>query len=74
MRNTLNKIQEEYGSVEECVKKLGFMTADGIEELRRNLIVDESATGPVDWREHEKLVVKEEEEPSPEELKPSSTS
>lgn len=72
MFNTLKQIREEYGSVEACVLQLGLLTADGIERLRRNLIVDASTTEAVDWRDHAELVVKEEEEAS-KKPKPSST-
>lgn len=36
----LDWIRETYGSVEQCVIDLGLLTADGIEQLRRNLVVD----------------------------------
>lgn len=36
----LQWIRETYGSVEKCVIDLGLLTADGVEQLRRNLIVD----------------------------------
>lgn len=36
----LGWIRETYGSVEQCVIDLELLTADGIEQLRRNLVVD----------------------------------
>lgn len=54
---TLAKIREIWGSVEQCVQALGFLTAAQIEQLRANLIVD-VAPGEtlIDWRSHVTLV------------------
>lgn len=69
MLKTLTHIREEYGgSVYACVLELGLLTTEGIEKLRRNIIVDVSDTGVVDWKNHAELVFEEEENPSPEEL------
>ena len=53
--------------------KLRLLTREGIQSLRRNLIVDSSSTEAIDWREHAELVWEEEENPSPEELNPFHT-
>ncbi|KAI0395191.1 tyrosine phosphatase [Xylariaceae sp. FL0594] len=58
MQETLNYIRAEYGSVEECVLKLGILTPEGIAQLRKNLIVEADEDDAVQWREHAKLVSK----------------
>lgn len=74
MLKTLTHIRKEYGgSIEACVLKLRLLTREGIQSLRRNLIVDSSSTEAIDWREHAELVWEEEENPSPEELNPFHT-
>jgi hypothetical protein len=57
MLGTLKLIRETWGSVEECVIQLGLLPAEGVEQLRRNLIMDTSSGGVVDWRQHAKLVL-----------------
>ncbi|KAK8067854.1 Tyrosine-protein phosphatase [Apiospora saccharicola] len=42
MQVHLNWIRENYGSVEKCVVDLGIITTEGIAQLKRNLIVDET--------------------------------
>ncbi|KAI1865169.1 hypothetical protein JX265_008216 [Neoarthrinium moseri] len=59
MTGTLNKIREIWGSVEQCVIDLNLLDEAGIEQLRRNLIIEEAeARGTNDWQSHAKLVVK----------------
>ncbi|KAK6856997.1 tyrosine phosphatase [Apiospora arundinis] len=43
MQVHLNWIRENYGSMEKCVVDLGLITPEGIEQLRKNLIVDKTA-------------------------------
>ncbi|KAK8070826.1 hypothetical protein PG997_011029 [Apiospora hydei] len=42
MQVHLNWIRDNYGSVEKCVVDLGLITPEGIEQLRKNLVVDEA--------------------------------
>jgi hypothetical protein len=56
MTETLKKIRETYGSVEQCVLDLGLLSDEDIKQLRRNLVVDAAEDELVDWQEHEKLV------------------
>jgi hypothetical protein len=59
MLATLDKIREIWGSVEQCVQDLNFLTAAEIEQLRANLVVD-VAEGEtlIDWETDAKLVEK----------------
>lgn len=59
MADMLAMIRGKWGSTENCVIALGFLDADGIKRLRRNLIVDGTA---IDWQAHAKLVEKAVEE------------
>ncbi|KAI1498395.1 tyrosine phosphatase [Biscogniauxia marginata] len=56
MLRTLAWIREKYGSVEKCVIELGFLTPEGIAQLRKNLIVDASEEEVTPWQEHAKLI------------------
>ncbi|KAH9909276.1 tyrosine phosphatase [Xylariomycetidae sp. FL2044] len=57
MLGTLKLIREKWGSVEDCVQELGIISAEGIDRLRRNMIVDASPAMPaVEWEEHARLV------------------
>ncbi|KAI5916979.1 tyrosine phosphatase [Camillea tinctor] len=56
MLRTLAWIREKYGSVEACVIELGFLTPEGIAQLRKNLIVDASEGEVNPWEEHAKLI------------------
>ncbi|KAH9996115.1 tyrosine phosphatase [Xylariaceae sp. FL0662B] len=56
MLGTLRKIRSEYGSVEKCVIDLGFLSEEGINQLRHNMVVD-ATEDPLDWEQHAKLVV-----------------
>lgn len=49
MQGTLAWIRKQYGSVEQCVIDLGILTPEGIDQLRKNLIieVDEDEVVPV---------------------------
>ncbi|KAI0176488.1 tyrosine phosphatase [Hypoxylon sp. FL1284] len=40
MLGTLQMIRQRYGSVENCVTSLGLLSADQVDQLRRNMIVD----------------------------------
>jgi len=61
MLETLAEIKKVYGSVEECVVTLGLLTPQGLEQLRKNMVVDaeqaEGGAGVVDWKEHAKLLL-----------------
>lgn len=67
MLETLTQINKVYGSVEQCVITLGLLTPQGLEQLRKNMIVDAaeedrqakggSSAGVVDWKEHAKLLL-----------------
>ncbi len=54
-------IKEKYGSAEKCVVDLGLLTPEAVEKLRQNLIVDGSSADEIDWQEHGKLVLTEED-------------
>lgn len=56
MLGTLNKIKENWGSVEGCVLALGLLSEEGITQLRQNLIVDAASDGIIDWESHAKIV------------------
>lgn len=56
MVRTLHYIRETYGSFEKYVVEELRVSPAHVEQLRRNLTVDVSASEPVvDWREHAKL-------------------
>ncbi|KAI1078250.1 tyrosine phosphatase [Whalleya microplaca] len=55
MLGTLEKIRSVYGSVEKCVIDLGFLSKEEINQLRRNMIVDDTEA-PLDWEQHAKLL------------------
>ncbi|KAI1818491.1 tyrosine phosphatase [Poronia punctata] len=57
MLGTLAHIREQYGSVEECVLKLRMLTPEGIEQLRKNLIVECDEDEAIPWQEHAKLML-----------------
>lgn len=57
MLTTLDEIKKVYGSVEKCVLELGLLTPEGLAQLRRNMIVDESDGPAVDWKQHAKLLL-----------------
>lgn len=67
MLETLAQIKKVHGSVEQCVIALGLLTPQGLEQLRKNMIVDAaeedgeakggSSAGVVDWKEHAKLLL-----------------
>lgn len=54
---TLNWIREDYGSIEKAVVDLNLITPEGIEQLRRNLIVDAKDEEPIEWQQHAKLLL-----------------
>jgi hypothetical protein len=56
----LKKLREVHGSIEQCVIKLKLLTADGISNLRRVMIVDATnnmARGSVSYSSTLKLSV-----------------
>jgi len=57
MLGTLAHIREQYGSVEQCVLKLGILTPEGIAQLRKNLITESDEDEAIQWREHAKLML-----------------
>lgn len=57
MVGTLAYIRAQYGSVEQCVVKLGILTPEGIAQLRENLIVEVDEDEAIQWREHAKLML-----------------
>lgn len=57
----LRTIQDKWGSADQCVMELGLLDQAGIQQLRRNLIID-SGGFQVDWKSHSVLVAKAEEE------------
>ncbi|KAI1382483.1 tyrosine phosphatase [Hypoxylon crocopeplum] len=54
MLGTLQAIRTMYGSIEKCVIKLGLLSADGIEKLRQNMIMD-AAENPSELVDDENL-------------------
>ena len=56
MLATLAWIRETYGSVEKAVVELNMLTPEGIEQLRKNLIVDAKDGQQVDAAKHAKLL------------------
>ncbi|KAI2619262.1 tyrosine phosphatase [Hypoxylon sp. NC1633] len=46
MLGTLKMIRSRYGSVEKCVTTLGLLSVEGIDQLRRNLIVEVTERSP----------------------------
>ncbi|KAH9905331.1 protein-tyrosine phosphatase-like protein [Xylariomycetidae sp. FL2044] len=62
MLGTLSNLRSRHGSIEKCVTDLGLLTAEGIAQLRRNLVVevDEGENGgsiPIPWEAHAKLLL-----------------
>ncbi|KAI0886072.1 tyrosine phosphatase family-domain-containing protein [Annulohypoxylon maeteangense] len=56
MLGTLAKIREIHGTVEKCVVNLGLLSAEGVKQLRSNL-VNEANEGIVPWQNHAKLLL-----------------
>jgi hypothetical protein len=61
MMALLSYIQEEWGSVDQCVIELGLLDKDGVQQLRRNMIVPDGGT-QLDWKSNAELVAKAEDE------------
>jgi hypothetical protein len=61
MKALLGSIQEQWGSVEQCVVALGLIDKDGIQQLRCNMIVSDGGL-QFDWKSHADLVAKAEDE------------
>lgn len=60
----LKTIKEKWGSVDQCVVGLGLLSQEGIEQLRRNMTINDAgmSEAKVDWKPHAELVAKAEEE------------
>ena len=57
----LKTMKEQWGSVDQCMIGLGLVSQDGIEQLRRNMVIDAAACEKeVDWQRHAELVAKAE--------------
>ncbi|KAI0458486.1 tyrosine phosphatase [Xylaria acuta] len=52
MLGTLARIRAQYGSIEQCVVNLGILTPEGINQLRKNLIVEADENEVVRWQKH----------------------
>ncbi|KAI0201847.1 tyrosine phosphatase [Astrocystis sublimbata] len=52
MLGTLARIRKQHGSVEQCVIDLGILTQQGIEQLRKNLIVEVDEDEVIRWQDH----------------------
>ncbi|GAW26703.1 putative tyrosine phosphatase [Rosellinia necatrix] len=52
MLGTLAHIRSRYGSIEQCVLDLGFLTPEGITQLRKNMIVEADDDEAIRWEEH----------------------
>lgn len=57
----LRTIKGKWGSTDQCVLGLGLLDEAGIEQLRRNLIIDSGGV-QIDWKSHSELVEKAEDE------------
>lgn len=65
MTDLLRTIKEKWGTVDQCVIGLELIDQQGVEQLRRNLIVDAAVDAEiqaVDWQNHLQLVAKAEDE------------
>ncbi|KAK2596424.1 hypothetical protein N8I77_013315 [Diaporthe amygdali] len=60
----LRTMKEQWGSVDQCVIGLGLIDQDGVEQLRRNMVVDIDAVSgtELDWMSHAELVARAEDE------------
>lgn len=57
MLDTLAMLREKYGSVERYVMEHCGLSAEAVERLRKNLLVDVASDGapPLDWRRNAEL-------------------
>ncbi|KAI0021559.1 protein-tyrosine phosphatase-like protein [Xylariomycetidae sp. FL0641] len=59
MQGFLQDVRERYGSIEDCILRLGLLTRDEVRQLRDNMVVEATEEEMVDWKLNAEVVVSE---------------